>query len=207
VLAVTGLDSGDAEEPSRWVEIAPLLFQREDSEERIAFRADASGRITHLFARCHTPGAFDRAAWYQQPAFHQLLLGACLLIFVTVAIGWPLAALVRRLAGRSRFFPPAVRWARRWAFGVSALNLLFTVMVVTLTSAQPLQFGVPVGVRVLFVLPLLTTAMVLLLPILGVRAWNATWSIVARGHYLLVTLASFAFVWFLNFWNLLGFRF
>jgi hypothetical protein len=29
----------------------------------------------------------------------------------------------------------------------------------------------------------------------------------ARIHYSLVTLAALAFVWFLNYWNLLGFRY
>lgn len=205
VLTVTGLDGANA--PGRWVEIEPLLFQREGSEERIAFREDESGRITHLFARGHTPGAFDKAAWYQNPALHQALLGACVLIFLTVVIGWPLAALIRRLRGRVAPFAPAVRQARWLAFGVSALNPLFLVLVTALTSAYPLQFGVPLGVKALFVLPLLTTALTVALPILGVRAWPESWSTLGRVQYALVTLAGVAFTWFLSYWNLLGFRF
>jgi len=29
---------------------------------------------------------------------------------------------------------------------------------------------------------------------------------VGRAHYALVTLGALAFIWFLNYWNLLGFR-
>lgn len=33
----------------RWIEVEPLLFVREDGASRVAFRADAAGRITHMF--------------------------------------------------------------------------------------------------------------------------------------------------------------
>jgi CubicO group peptidase (beta-lactamase class C family) len=203
LLVVTGLGEGT----TRWVEVKPMVFQREGSEERIAFGEDGRGRITHLFARGHTPGAFDRAAWYQNPAFHQVLLGVCLLIFLTVVLGWPLVALIRRLSGRSRELIPAVRQARWLASGVSVLNVAFLVLAVILISTQPLQFGVPTEVKVLFILPLVTLVMTIGLPILGARAWGRSWSGLGRAQYVLVTVAAFAFSWFLNYWNLLGFRF
>jgi CubicO group peptidase (beta-lactamase class C family) len=34
----------------RWIEVEPLLFVRDDGASRIAFRADAAGRITHMFS-------------------------------------------------------------------------------------------------------------------------------------------------------------
>jgi hypothetical protein len=102
-LTVSGLDGA----ASHWVEIEPLVFQREGSEERIAFGEGANGRITHLFARGHTPGAFDKVAWYQNPLFHQALLGVCLLVFLTVVLGWSVAALIRRFVCRSRELAPA----------------------------------------------------------------------------------------------------
>ena len=41
-----------------------------------------------------------------------------------------------------------------------------------------------------------------------VLAWkNSYWGISTRIHYTLVTVAAVAFVWFLNYWNLLGWRF
>jgi hypothetical protein len=66
---------------------------------------------------------------------------------------------------------------------------------------------VPTGVRALFVVPLLTLAMTIGLPILGARAWGESSSAVGRVHYALVTPAAFAFMWLLNTWNLLGFWF
>ena len=41
-----------------------------------------------------------------------------------------------------------------------------------------------------------------------VLAWkDSYWSIPFRTYYTLVTVAAVAFVWFLNYWNLLGWRF
>jgi hypothetical protein len=41
-----------------------------------------------------------------------------------------------------------------------------------------------------------------------VLAWkDGYWSIAGRVYYSLATVAAVAFVWFLNFWNMLGWRF
>jgi sulfite exporter TauE/SafE len=41
-----------------------------------------------------------------------------------------------------------------------------------------------------------------------VLAWkNSYWGNASRAYYTLVTVAAVAFVWFLNYWNLLGWRF
>ena len=37
--------------------------------------------------------------------------------------------------------------------------------------------------------------------------WKGLWGLTARLHYTLVALAALAFAWFLNYWNLLGFRY
>ena len=41
-----------------------------------------------------------------------------------------------------------------------------------------------------------------------VLAWKGRfWEPAGRVHYMLATFAAVAFVWFLNYWNLLGWRF
>ena len=41
-----------------------------------------------------------------------------------------------------------------------------------------------------------------------VLAWkNSYWGIAGRAYYTLVTIAAVAFVWFLNYWNWLGWRY
>jgi hypothetical protein len=41
-----------------------------------------------------------------------------------------------------------------------------------------------------------------------VLAWkNGYWGIAGRAYYSLVTIAAVAFVWFLTYWNWLGWRY
>ncbi len=41
-----------------------------------------------------------------------------------------------------------------------------------------------------------------------VLAWkDSYWGVTFRAYYTLVTVAAVAFVWFLNYWNLLGWRY
>ncbi|NEP20435.1 MAG: hypothetical protein F6J97_26735 [Leptolyngbya sp. SIO4C1] len=75
-----------------------------------------------------------------------------------------------------------------------------------LIEAWRLAYGAPLAMIVLLCLPLVTTLLtVALLYGLG-SAWRQpSWAM--RSHYLLVTLAAAAFISFLNYWNLLGFKF
>ncbi len=58
------------------------------------------------------------------------------------------------------------------------------------------------------VIPLLTTGLAVALGIHTLLAWRGRyWSLAGRLHYTLVTLGALAFVWWLNYWNLLGFHF
>ena len=55
---------------------------------------------------------------------------------------------------------------------------------------------------------LLAAVLTIVLTAMTVWVWRKRfWGVMARVHYTLVTLAALAFVWFLNYWNLLGFRY
>jgi hypothetical protein len=55
---------------------------------------------------------------------------------------------------------------------------------------------------------LLAALLTIVLLAMTILAWKrGFWGMPARIHYTLVTLAALAFVYFLNYWNLLGFRY
>jgi hypothetical protein len=55
---------------------------------------------------------------------------------------------------------------------------------------------------------LAAAALTIVLAGLTIAAWKqGFWGRMARIHYSMVALAALAFVWFLNYWNLLGFRY
>jgi hypothetical protein len=70
------------------------------------------------------------------------------------------------------------------------------------------MFGVSVAFQLVLGLGVLSAALTAGALVYTVLAWkNRYWGIAARAYYTLVTVAAVAFVWFLNYWNLLGWRY
>jgi len=200
----------------RFVEVEPLYFRQADGPFSIIFREDDRGRITHTLIDLIPEYAATRMNWYETGAFNMPLLLSCALIFLSVI---PVAS-VRALRNRRRSadMEPATRGARIAhviILAIGILNLLFLAGVGT-----TFQFGMfPwsmvselhglswIGVMVLGlgVLAALLTSGALVCTVL---AWkDGYWGIAYRLYYSLVTAAAVAFVWFLNYWNLLGWRY
>jgi hypothetical protein len=95
--------------------------------------------------------------------------------------------------------------------GVSALLALFTAGLFIYMGGvkwYTLLFGVPLFIKALLVLPMLAALLTVGVLVLTVLAWkDGYWGIAGRVHYTLVTVAALAFLWSLNFMNLLGWKF
>jgi len=198
--------------PGRHVEVEPLLFQNMDGDGMLAFREGSHGRITNLFSDSW-PYAYERVWWYQTPSFHMGLLGVTALLFLSAF----LAGLVRSLRHRPPSEGAVSRMGRgAWALAglVGALNLLFVAALFITAGGTPeggigeSTYGVPPVQVALLTIPVLTAALAAVMLVLTASAWRRRWwSVFGRIHYSLVTLAALAFVWFADYWNLLGFRF
>jgi len=142
---------------------------------------------------------------------HLNLLAILLLIFLSVWVAWSIGGVVRRLRKQSSPVQPVILWARRIALLASGVNLMYVMgLLVAIATLGQGAFarGIPPIVVALYSLPPL--AVVLTLTLLGftVLAWKGRYgSLSGRLHYSLVTSAALAFLWFLNYWDLLGFQF
>ncbi len=68
--------------------------------------------------------------------------------------------------------------------------------------------GIQLTVKIVLGLGVLSAVLTVGAVVYTVLAWKKRyWSIGARVYYSLVTVAAVAFIWFLNYWNLLGWRF
>ncbi len=195
---------------SRLVEVEPLLFRPvggKPSFDGLVFREDGQGRITHFFYLNVPFAAFEKVEWFETSAFNYSLLGICVMFFLS-AVVWPIGFFIGR-SGKSRISHPLPRIARWLAGGVSVLNLLFLIgLLITLMNPFELGYSVPPILIASLSIALLAALMTVGLIIFTVLAWkNKYWGFVGRLHYTLITLAALAFIWFLNYWNLLGFRF
>jgi CubicO group peptidase (beta-lactamase class C family) len=193
----------------RFVEVEPLYFRQVDGPIGMVFHEDDQGRITHMFTDLTPMFAFEKLNWYQTPAFNMALALGCVLMFVSMIP----VVLIRFIRDRrpSGDPKPESRGARAayWIIGgISVLNLLFVIGTVLWGNQPNVLSGTSLIYKIVLGLGVLSAVLTVGALIYSVLGWkNSYWGIAARVHYTLVTLAALAFVWLLNFWNLLGWRF
>jgi CubicO group peptidase (beta-lactamase class C family) len=193
----------------RFVEVKPLYFRQVDAPFHILFREDGQEHIIRMFTDYTPMFALEKLKWYEAPAFNMALALGCLLIFLSMI---PVASIrfVRNRRRPSADRKPASRGARvayGIIVGISVLNLLFVIGTALWGNPVPL-FGVSTIYKIVLGLGVLSAALMVGALIYGALAWKrGYWGIATRVHYTLVTVAAVAFVWFLNYWNLLGWRF
>jgi hypothetical protein len=202
-LVYPGLLGGQA---SRWVEVEPGLLQNQENGGYLTYREDRRGRITHLYTKIGEEGVLERVAWYES-------LAAQALILIFVAAVFIMTLLVRLVAAARRGWVvglaghKAVRLATWLSATLSGLGLLFLagLLWTVLYSMNVRAPQVPAYMIGLLVIPLIAVPLSGALLALTLLAWkDRVGSTLGRIHYLVVTLAGLAFVWFAWYWNLLG---
>jgi CubicO group peptidase (beta-lactamase class C family) len=194
----------------RLVEVEPLYFRQVDGPFGVVFREGDRDRITHMFVDISPQEDYEKLNWYETTGFNMALLLGCVLVFLSMMP----VAVVRAIRNRrpSDDRKPASRGARiaNWIIvGISVLNLLFVVGTVMMLSGLGFpRFGVTLTDRIVLGLGVLSAVLTVGALVYTVLAWkDHYWGVAFRTYYTLVTVAAVAFIWFLNYWNLLGWRY
>jgi CubicO group peptidase (beta-lactamase class C family) len=194
--------------PIRLVEVEPLLFRRDDGDRYAAFRMDADGRITHLALNVlGVTVVLEKVPWFETPAAQGGLAIGFLTVFLSACMIWPLVAVFRwwRRSQSKPFSPRLTPWL---AFVVSALNLAFVGGLAAAVFRGNLEYGMPAAALALLAVPLVAAALTAVLAACVLLAWrNGSGSPLRRWYLSLVALSSVGFLFFLGFWNLLGFSY
>jgi hypothetical protein len=195
----------------RLAEVAPLYFRQVDGPFSVLFREDDRGRITHMFTDLMPQYATAKLGWYETPGFNMALLLGCILIFLSMipvaAIRWMRA---RRPSGDRN---PASRGASAalWIIlGISLLNLLVVggMMWGAMGGMTNELLDPPWIIKIALGGGVVAAVLTIGALVYTLLAWkDRYWGIAGRVHYTLVTGAAVAFVWFMNYWNMLGWRF
>jgi CubicO group peptidase (beta-lactamase class C family) len=189
-------------ESAQYAEVAPAVFREVDGDKTVVFIENDAGQVLGMVGQfAFIP--FEKLRWYEAAPFQFTLLGLCVLFF--------LVALVSALRNwkSDKAGPRAARWARRNLGLVGALNLASVVGFVSILAANldDLVFALPRGLYVVLTLPLVGLALTALAAVLAVRVWRERyWTRGSRVLHTAVVVAAIAFVWFLSYWNLLGYR-
>ena len=191
----------------RIVEEGPLYFRQADGPFHFLFREDDQGHIAYLFTDFTPMFAFEKLYWYETPGFNMPLLFTSLLVFLTMLpVALIRASRNRRVNDDTTSAPRSARVASWLIVGICILNLLFVIG--NVLWGEQLVFGIPLIYKVVLGLGVLSALLTAVALVYMVLAWkNRYWSVTFRTYYTLVIVAAVAFVWFLNQWNLLGWRF
>jgi len=197
-------------ETTRWIEIDSLTFREEDGLDRLAFRENEKGQITHMFLGTLPIIAFERILAMQQPGLHLGFGVVATILFLITVVFWPTASLIRRKYGvilDPKMCVPLP--ARILIWSTCLLFIVFAVgLANVLSDPTDIVYGVPLGLKVLLVLPILAVVLAIGALVYTVIIWRLrkgrTWR---RIYYTVITLMCIAVIWQLNYWNLLGFRY
>ncbi len=201
---------------TRLEEIEPLLFREVTTGSKALFQKDSLGRIAYLYdsISIYPFATYVKAPWHANPLLHLGLLIVCTSILLSVLLAGFVSGIVRlvKRGGRS-VQPTTARFARLFALLVALLDVLALIgfLLITLFSNQfilMITYGQMSTINLILAAWLLAAVLTIVLAAMTVLVWmRGFWGHIARIHYTLVTLAALAFIWFLNYWNLLGFRY
>jgi hypothetical protein len=199
-------------QPLHWIQTEPGVFRPAGDADTIygalVFRPSVDGTRRVLLVENVPYRAYEQIAWYQNAGFNVGLVVICLIIFLMTLALAALALLLRN--GKWAVFRPAraLRRARGLMALADLLYLLFPIGLLVL-AADAITYGVTPVLFVVFVAPLIATALVVASLIFAARGWHdqAWGGVIGRVHYAGAILAAAALVGWLYAWNLLGFRF
>ncbi|PWB71557.1 MAG: serine hydrolase [Anaerolineales bacterium] len=188
----------------RFVEVEPLYFRQVDGSFTLVFREDDKGNITHLFTDIQPQNGFVKLGWYETPGFNMVLIQVCLLILLSMLPVGVIRAIRNRLASRS------ARAADSIIFGICLLNALFLVgLAIWFRPMHPSELhSLSLTVEIVMGLGVLAGLLTPVALVYTMLVWkHRYWGVAYRVYYTLVTVAAVGFVWFLHYWNWLGWRY
>lgn len=198
----------DFKPPGLWTPLGPDYFVCNGGQGHAVFKTDSSGKVTHLFT---DRDSYEKVPWYGTAAFQVALIKALMLILLSGCVWWPLYALYSKWRKRPSVQPGRLRWAR-WAAAVLGILDVFFIIemlhILTVMDDWDFVYGVPPDIKALLWIPIVTTVLAALVVWFAAWAWKKrSWSVWGRIHYSVIAAAALVFIWFFNYWNLLGFHY
>ena len=201
-LEITGRDV------SHYIPVGKLTFRAENSSEKIGFKQDRQGNITHMLQGQTPYAAFEKVGFINSHKFHVTLFNFSVIVFLITFVYWPVAHFIRREYNekKSHHLP---LYAKVFGWAAAFFFLMFFLGAASLMiNSNELAFGVDTEIKYLFTLSVTGTIITpIVVLITGRLLWLNKHAILANIHYLLLCLALVITNWQLYHWNMLGYQF
>jgi CubicO group peptidase (beta-lactamase class C family) len=212
---------GGFEEESKWLETDELYFQRVDGNGQVAFLENEDGEISHIVSGQGYHATYEKLAWYETQSFHIIFIEIIVLIIASFQIStlliWPILLLIRKfrhktaLLGNNDTFAIAARIYAALVSGMLALLVFRSIGVLfaidSIAGLPNYVFGVRDTMKVALNINYVPAILSIVIPVLAVFAWkHSWWTRSTRIHFSFLTFAVLGAIWWIWYWNLLGFR-
>ncbi|WP_175412981.1 serine hydrolase domain-containing protein [Clostridium sp. AWRP] len=189
-------------------EIEPLVFKRDDTGEYVVFKKDKNGQIYYLAQQQDSwHGTYEKLKWYELSIVQIGVTLFSLIIFLIViifSIGRIIYNTIKKKNGETN---PLKKTNFYMTFVISLLNITFFIAALFVLG-EPTRYGISVGAKLLLCVPILSLILNLLFLVFIVMDWMKKNSkLHTRLYYLIVALTGILYMWFLNYWNLFGFKY
>lgn len=196
---------------SEWVEVAPLTFRERFGRRTLVFREGAGGTVTHFFLASVPVVAFERVPWRENPVLQMGVFLFAVLMMGGTVLAWPMGWAARKWYGVKTGELVRIPARARLALWLTALTfVVFLVLFGGIVGGDPeaIALGIPGSLGIILGLPLLGAALTLVSLYCAVVIQQQGFGRrVTRVLYSGTVLAFIAFLWQLNVWNLLGWRY
>ncbi len=208
-LAMTGRDVFTGSKYTTTIaEVEPLVFKRADTGEYVVFKKDQSGKIYYLAQQQDSwHGTYEKLKCYELPVV-QISIGAfCLIIFlisIIFSIGRTAYIIIKKKGKELNRLKKAVLGM---SFGISFLNIFFIVAALYVLG-EPTRYGMAMEAKLLLCVPILSLFLNLLFLVYAVVNWmKKNGKLFSRIYYFIIAFTGILYIWFLNYWNFLGFKY
>jgi CubicO group peptidase (beta-lactamase class C family) len=191
-----------------YVPVGENLFVERRDGNRLSFREDDAGSITHAFLANAPMMAMERVGGLSDPALHTALLGLAAVVFALTVLALPVRAWMRRRYAEVRRDTSEEKRARWVAWTTALCGLAFGVgLVMVLSNFTAIMTGSTGGLRFVLTLGVVTALLAVATVVFAVMAWRGGyWTTWGRVRYTVFASVAVTFVMLLNYWNLLGWR-
>lgn len=184
-------------------EVEPFVFKEVGGRETVVFEVDEMGQVTHLHFSVMPMIPMEKLSTRDDTSLHMMVIGLMLILsFFTL---YNTLSKPREIFGHGA--EATIASITLIVLALTSIVFALGVAMVIGNNLDMLVFGYPSSLSTILALPILAIALTILATGFALRAWLVPyWSIIQRLRYLALTLLSFAFIWTLNYWNLIGWK-
>ncbi|MFB6214632.1 MAG: hypothetical protein ABEI54_02070, partial [Candidatus Bipolaricaulia bacterium] len=205
-LLMTGFGTG----PAEWRRIGELTFENVSfrSNEKLFFSGDGEKGVKYLFMENNPTTVLIKLPWWGNYNLHLAIPVVVALFFCISFLAWILSAIYRRLyrvqsPKRSLDFR-----ITRWVAGITMISFLIFLLSFSLSAqSRAIIYGLTPSALISLLFGMAGAFTSAVLVGLVIRSWiKGSGKLSHRLHWSAVVLSSLVFIWWMNYWNLLGIR-